>query len=158
VSDIKISGMNGLEFMKGVLEIRPMIPIISRLRSFARIAIAAQQHPGHALSFVGSAGIFGNTLQLEQVIVNLLSNAKDALVGAARKEIIIRTQTGRTATITVEDSGPGIDPHILPCIFDPFFTTKEVDKGTGLGLSISYGIVKDHGGEITADNAPNGGA
>jgi two-component system sensor histidine kinase HupT/HoxJ len=58
----------------------------------------------------------------------------------------------------VKDSGPGIPADVLPRIFDPFFTTKEVGKGTGLGLAITYGIMQEHGGTVTAANAPGRGA
>ena len=61
-------------------------------------------------------------------------------------------------TTLFADNGPGIAPEVVGRIFEPFFTTKEVGKGTGLGLSISYGIVKDYGGDIVADAAPDGGA
>jgi PAS domain S-box-containing protein len=90
-----------------------------------------------------------NRLQLEQVLVNLLTNARDAVGETVLKEIHLRTvsHTDRVE-IRVSDSGSGIDPEIQPRIFDPFFTSKEVGQGTGLGLSISYGIIKDHGGDI----------
>jgi len=107
----------------------------------------------------------GNTTQLEQVLLNLLSNARDA-VGKkisqekgtpieSEKRAVIKITTRRDPAdplafveILVEDSGCGIETHNLQKIFDPFFTTKEVDEGTGLGLSISYGIIKDHQGVI----------
>jgi len=65
---------------------------------------------------------------------------------------------GQTVRLTIDDSGPGIPPDVLPRIFDPFFTTKDVGEGTGLGLAITYGIVQEHGGTIQASNAPGGGA
>jgi two-component system sensor histidine kinase HupT/HoxJ len=60
--------------------------------------------------------------------------------------------------VTIRDYGPGIAADVMPKIFDPFFTTKDVGQGTGLGLAITYGIVSEHGGVITASNAPDGGA
>jgi signal transduction histidine kinase len=60
--------------------------------------------------------------------------------------------------IEISDSGPGFPPDVLPHIFEPFYTTKEEGKGTGLGLSLAYGIVENHGGQITACNKPGGGA
>ena len=69
-----------------------------------------------------------------------------------------RDQAGRHAILVVEDDGPGIPEPVLQRLFQPFFTTKPVGKGTGLGLSISYDIVRRMGGDITADNRPEGGA
>jgi len=105
------------------------------------------------LPVVGSAG------QLQQVLMNLVQNACDALHGraGARLEVAGRVE-GRTAVLEVLDNGPGIEPENLPRLFDPFFTTKPVGKGTGLGLAISYGIVERHGGTLTAANRPGGGA
>jgi C4-dicarboxylate-specific signal transduction histidine kinase len=93
--------------------------------------------------------VTASPIQLEQVFVNLLTNARDALTDSPRKVIHIRSQVdGATVTITFSDTGPGIPPELEQRVFDPFFTTKEVGKGTGLGLSIAYGIIKDHGGNI----------
>lgn len=96
--------------------------------------------------------------QLEQVFLNVINNAVDAILegghGGSLK-VRISTEDGHVCT-SFRDTGPGIkDPKR---IFDPFYTTKNVGKGTGLGLSICYGIVKEHGGDITAHNAPEGGA
>jgi PAS domain S-box-containing protein len=96
--------------------------------------------------------------QLQQVFLNILNNAVDAILERSdRGEIRVRTSLAE-GRIMIEfvDSGPGIqDTHR---VFDPFYTTKPVGKGTGLGLSICYGIVTEHGGEITVDNAPGRGA
>src|SRR2546423_1645471 len=103
--------------------------------------------------------IVGNAIQLEQVFINLLTNARDALVEAPRKAIRISASLGRDAVeIAFADSGHGIPSALERRIFDPFFTTKEVGKGTGLGLSITYGIVKDHGGTISVQSSPGEGA
>jgi signal transduction histidine kinase len=91
--------------------------------------------------------------------MNLLTNARDALVNANKKSITIRSWTqSETIKVTFADTGPGIPPEFEQRVFDPFFTTKEVGKGTGLGLSIAYGIVKDHAGAITLVNRPGEGA
>ncbi len=95
--------------------------------------------------------------QIDQVFLNLLANAAQAIAG--RGAITIETRRdGEAAVVAVSDTGPGIPPDIAGRIFDPFFTTKPVGEGTGLGLSISYEIVKKHGGEITAASPPGQGA
>ncbi|MBV4456873.1 hybrid sensor histidine kinase/response regulator [Pseudomonas sp. COR58] len=87
--------------------------------------------------------------QINQVIMNLIVNAAQAM-GPERGTITLRTgQRADTAWVEVADTGSGIAPDTLQKIFDPFFTTKPVGQGTGLGLSLSYGIVKKHGGEIS---------
>ena len=95
--------------------------------------------------------------QIDQVFLNLLANAAQAIAGPGTITIETRPEEGK-AVVAVTDTGPGISPDVLGRVFDPFFTTKPVGEGTGLGLSISYEIVKKHGGEITAANAPGGGA
>jgi PAS domain S-box-containing protein len=96
--------------------------------------------------------------QLEQVYLNIINNAADAMMEGGRGgrlSVSIAAENGSVVT-SFHDSGPGIyDPKH---VFDPFYTTKGVGKGTGLGLSICYGIVKEHGGEISAQNHPAGGA
>ena len=110
--------------------------------------------------------------QLEQVLINLAANARDAM--PAGGSITIETDDflmkendrllhglqhhGRYVRINVADSGKGMEEHVRQKAFEPFFTTKEVGKGTGLGLSISYGIIRQHGGAITVESAPGKGA
>ncbi len=99
--------------------------------------------------------------QLQQVVLNLLINAEQALLqarGSGRVSIFtFSTPAGRIA-LEVADDGPGVPEEIASRIFDPFFSTKPPGLGTGLGLSIVYGIVKQHGGEVTLSNSPAGGA
>jgi PAS domain S-box-containing protein len=106
--------------------------------------------------------LMGNAQRLEQVFLNLLVNATQALPdGCPDNEI--RVRLGRLGeeqvVVEVRDNGPGIAPEVLPRIFDPFFTTKNVGVGMGLGLSICHGIVTDHGGSIAVEpRLPDGGA
>ncbi|WP_209427261.1 ATP-binding protein [Pararhodobacter sp. SW119] len=104
-------------------------------------------------------------VRLQQVLVNILTNAMDAMDAAAQKDTaterritLTARRDGANAVIRIADTGAGIAPALIPRIFDPFFSTKGPGKGLGLGLSISYNIVHDFGGTLTADNAPEGGA
>ncbi|TMH40738.1 MAG: GHKL domain-containing protein [Betaproteobacteria bacterium] len=102
--------------------------------------------------------IVGNPIQLEQVFINLLTNARDAVLDSPRKAIRISASVGSTSVeIAFVDTGHGIPSGLERRVFDPFFTTKEVGKGTGLGLSITYGIVKEHGGTIAVESTPSEG-
>jgi len=95
--------------------------------------------------------------QLNQAVLNLISNAAAALEGRAGARLTLRTRdAGDRVVIEVEDNGPGIPEAVLPRIFDPFFTTKEVGKGTGLGLSITHGVVERHGGVIRVRTGSGG--
>src|SRR5437762_2662026 len=96
--------------------------------------------------------------QLEQVFLNIINNAVDAMLEAGKGGSLKVRMSAKDGDVLAEfqDSGPGIKEPGK--IFDPFYTTKDVGKGTGLGLSICYGIVKEHGGDITARNCPDGGA
>jgi signal transduction histidine kinase len=87
--------------------------------------------------------------QVNQVFLNLVTNAAQAIEGPEKAIVITTRREGKDAVaVEVADNGKGIPPEVLPKIFDPFFTTKEVGKGTGLGLSIVYKIVQQHGGRI----------
>jgi 3-dehydroquinate dehydratase type I len=97
--------------------------------------------------------------KIKQVLMNLIMNAKQAI----RDKGVIRVVTrydhrAKLGKVQVHDRGCGIPSEQLPRIFDPFFTTKETGEGTGLGLSVSYGIVKDHGGEISVESEPGRGS
>ncbi|MEM9814183.1 MAG: ATP-binding protein, partial [Pseudomonadota bacterium] len=101
----------------------------------------------------------GGRLRLQQVIVNLLTNALDAMVEQPDVRVEIGVEaTAETVEITVRDYGPGLTRADEEQMFEPFFTTKPVGKGMGLGLSISFNIVEDFGGKLTAVNHPDAGA
>jgi len=104
------------------------------------------------------AAVTADPHQLEQVFLNIINNAVDAMLENGRAgglKVRIYAEDGRVHA-EFHDSGPGIKEPKR--IFEPFYTTKSVGKGTGLGLSICYGIIKEHGGDICADNSPEGGA
>jgi C4-dicarboxylate-specific signal transduction histidine kinase len=165
-----------------VEQVHKATEIITHLRTFGRAApvtletVGVQEVVSRALSLVQeqlrlrqikvdldfppvSPVTLGNPIQLEQVFINLLTNARDALEAAQRKEIHIScTVENDMARVVVRDTGIGIEPGLEQRIFDPFFSTKEVGSGTGLGLSITYGIVQEHNGTITVDSRPGEGA
>jgi C4-dicarboxylate-specific signal transduction histidine kinase len=176
------SALEDLE--KAMEQVRKATEIISHLRTFGRAApvtfgpVDVDEVIEQALSLMheqlrlraievdldlcpDELVVHGNPIQLEQVFINLLTNARDALeeAPAERKKIRIASSLGREQIrIVLADSGPGIPPELAQRVFDPFFTTKEVGAGTGLGLSITYSIVKEHGGEISLERTPGGGA
>jgi C4-dicarboxylate-specific signal transduction histidine kinase len=168
---------------KAMEQVRKATEIITHLRTFGRPAsislepIDVREAINRALSLTSEqlrqraidveldlspddAFVLGNPIQLEQVFINLLTNARDALSeDVDEKRIRIATaREGERVKITFSDTGPGIPPGLEQRIFDPFFTTKEVGAGTGLGLSITYGIVKEHGGQIVVANGADEGA
>jgi signal transduction histidine kinase len=102
--------------------------------------------------------IYGNTGQLQQVFTNLLINAMHASEAGQTLAVVSRYspalgEFGGAIELDFVDQGKGIPEENLNKIFEPFFTTKDIGKGTGLGLSVSYGIIKEHGGEITVNSA-----
>ncbi len=115
--------------------------------------------------------INADTTQLQQVLINLCSNALHAmnekgLLRISLEEgeltdqevpLIVDPQPGRYAKLSVSDTGKGMDKKTLDRIFDPFFTTKGVGEGTGMGLSVAHGIIEQHGGFIHVDSTPGQG-
>ena len=106
--------------------------------------------------------VFADGHQIQQMLINLLINAEQAMLGAnGRGAMTVRTRHDidrDTAILEVADDGPGVPSDVQTRIFDPFFTTKEVGKGTGLGLTVAYAIVQEHGGRIRVGTTPGGGA
>jgi len=128
-------------------------PLLRRCLSLLGHELAAQQI-ATSLHMDGEVSdLLGDPHQLEQVFLNVLMNAIEAMHNGGRLEISVRERRDpRFVQVAVADSGAGIPPEVLPRIFDPFFTTKEVGKNTGLGLSVSYGIVRTHGGYIDVES------
>jgi two-component system NtrC family sensor kinase len=102
--------------------------------------------------------VLTNRNQLQQVFLNLINNAIDALREEPGTITITTRRDSRWLRIAITDTGIGMTQDQLGNIFVPFYTTKEVGKGTGLGLSVSYGIIKDFGGEISVESTPNVGS
>jgi two-component system C4-dicarboxylate transport sensor histidine kinase DctB len=170
------------EMSRALQQVRKATEIISHLRTFGRAApfsrdpVSLREVITQALSLMQEQlrlrdirvtvdigleepVVLGNPVQLEQVFINLLTNARDALAGSPRKAINISASiSDGWGEITLADSGPGIPPGLERRIFDPFFTTKDVGEGTGLGLSITYGIIKELGGTISVVSPPGEGA
>src|SRR5205823_11018058 len=94
---------------------------------------------------------YGNAGKLQQVFLNLFVNARDAMPEGGELRIASDTMNSKIE-ILVQDTGIGISRENVTKIYDPFFTTKAVGKGTGLGLSVSYGIIQEHGGNISVDS------
>src|SRR5436305_6293930 len=170
------------ELTSAMQQVRKATEIISHLRTFGRVAsvsyepIEIIQVIRRSLSLMQEqlrlrqievliempqveVLVIGNAIQLEQVFINLLTNARDALATVPRKVITITCDLkAELVEIRVCDTGPGIPAELERRIFDPFFKTKEVSAGTGLGLSITYGIIKEHRGTILVEKHEGEGA
>jgi signal transduction histidine kinase/CheY-like chemotaxis protein len=110
----------------------------------------------------GLPNVFADPHQLQQVVLNLVINAEQAMVSShGRGTLVVRSWHDAERDVVlleIADDGPGVPEELLAKIFDPFFTTKAVGKGTGLGLTVAYAIIQDHGGLISAESAPGRGA
>jgi PAS domain S-box-containing protein len=121
----------------------------------------------------GLPGVMIDPVHVEQILLNLCINARDAMAGAGTISVGVRLAAdgggavctschqaadGRYVELTVADTGPGIAPPVIERMFEPFFSTKEVGRGSGMGLSTVHGIVHEHGGHIVVDTAPRRGA
>jgi len=179
------------EYARGIIqEGKRVAEIVRSLLSFARQETGQFRNVGVESLVQSSARLFSSALrrdqirlvldvpadlppvrcrsqQIEQVLINLIANACDALNlryrGHDEKKVIrissraIERNEASWVRTTVEDAGVGIPPETIQRIFDPFFTTKPRNEGTGLGLSVSYGIIKEHGGDLTVESEPGEG-
>ncbi len=152
---------------KGVLESKPL-PLDAIAQGVEKIV---RRLIGEDITLevqLGGSGVrvMGDLAHLEQVVVNLCTNARDAMPDGGRLTLETRclpaapqgSFEGPAAVISVKDTGTGIPPSVRPRIFEPFYTTKEVGKGTGLGLSVAYGIIRQHGGVVTVESEPGVGS
>lgn len=149
-----------------------LIPVIKDSLKFLRATLPKNIEIRQKIKNVPDA-VFADPTKIQQVMINLFTNAFHAIedvpgvveVGIQRVVLDVISATrysgltaGNYIKITVSDTGPGISPEIMDRIFDPYFTTKDLEKGTGMGLSVVHGIVKNHGGDIIAENVPEKGA
>ena len=126
------------------------------------IGLLSEQYRNHGINLKIELApkylpVYGNPFRLEQVLLNLVSNSRDAIT-MSKGEIIVRTKLQNNQIfMEVIDNGEGITPEIINQVIHPFFTTKQPGEGTGLGLSISYGIVKDMDGNLEIESEPGKG-
>lgn len=137
--------------------VKTSLTLVKRLRGLP--AASLEIHLADSLPLIAA-----DASQVEQVVVNLVSNARQAMASRPRSERNLRIETGisddgqRHLFVRVTDTGPGVPPDLLDRIFAPFFTTKTRSKGMGLGLSICRTIARSHNGEITVESVPGTGS
>jgi PAS domain S-box-containing protein len=132
--------------------VRDMVEMLERAGKLRHVPVEQLLPPEPAIAHV-------NRIKIEQVLVNLIGNAVDA-IGAEQGKITIevrQSEDGRRVVCEVRDTGAGIPPDVLDKIFQPFFTTKPEDKGTGLGLPVAREIVKSYGGNLVVESVPGAG-
>ena len=156
---------NLLTFARKRQTTRAMVDVNQMVRETLALRAYEQRVNNIAVIEALAAGlpqVFADGHQIQQVVLNLVINAEQAMLSAnGRGALVVRTwHDPRQEAITLEinDDGPGIADDLQPKIFDPFFTTKEVGQGTGLGLTVAYAIVQEHGGRIRLESRPNRGA
>ncbi|MBI5067549.1 MAG: hypothetical protein HZB56_04860 [Deltaproteobacteria bacterium] len=144
--------------------------LVRRAEALLRTTVGPKVELGIKLG-VEPLPVLGDGVQLELVLLNLASNARDALAPGGRVEVStrrldveqggaprVRLRPGAYAALSVADTGTGMDAETQQRVFDPFFTTKEVGKGTGLGLSMAHGVLRQHGGSIQVESTPGQGS
>lgn len=143
---------------RGMIDLNAVVTETLALREHERpnaITVAAELTPG-------LPSLFADRHQIQQVLLNLATNAEQAMLAThGRGTLTVRTSADanrEAVVLEVADDGPGIAPDVRTRIFDPFFTTKPTGKGTGLGLTVAYAIVQEHGGRIRVESRASGGA
>jgi hypothetical protein len=124
--------------------IRETLSLVDPMLRASRISVNARLAPS-------PTAIYGNAGRLQQVFMNLILNARDAMPRGGELTIVTECENS-LVHVEVSDNGVGIPPDQLSKIFDPFFTTKATSRGTGLGLAVSHGIVREHAGTIRVDS------
>jgi len=156
---------NLLTFARKRQSTRAMVDVNQTIHE--TLALRAYEHRLNNIQVVEALAavlpdVFADGHQIQQVLLNLIINAEQAMLSAAnRGSLLVRSShdaAGETIVIEVIDDGPGVPEDIRSRIFDPFFTTKAVGKGTGLGLTVAYAIMQEHGGRIRVESNPGSGA
>lgn len=160
VSDLRLVArqtFDGKSSERALVDLNDVVDHVLRLRKYA---LETRSVVVRAETAAGLATVEGNRAELEQVLVNLVVNAEQAMDGQdGQRLLIIRTRPSSTGVcLQVVDSGPGIPPEHLGRIFDPFWTTKSPGEGTGLGLSLVHSIITEHAGTVRADSTVGRGA
>ena len=148
---LKFSRVSGSDYAEVDVNrvIRETVSLVEPMLRASRISLNTQLSPG-------LPAVYGNAGKLQQVFMNLIMNARDAMPRGG--ELTLATESeNSTIHVEVADSGVGIPADHLSKIFDPFFTTKATSRGTGLGLAVTYGIIREHSGKIGVESAPGRG-
>jgi PAS domain S-box-containing protein len=143
---LKFSRVSGSEYLELDLN-----KVIHETLSLAEPMLRAAKISVNRHLSSGLPGVYGNSGKLQQVFMNLILNARDAMPRGGQLTIISESEDS-TVQVEVSDTGVGIPPDHLNRIFDPFFTTKSTTRGTGLGLAVTYGIIRDHSGKIRVES------